>query len=53
MRAKIGKNIVQTPSAQKWENLFRVVENFKGTITREQPKIQERVYGNKLRSSKI
>ena len=53
MRAKIEKNIAQTPRAQKWESLFKAVESFKGTITREQPKIQERVHGNKPRSFKI
>lgn len=53
MRAKVQKNIALTLSNQKWESLFRAVESFKGELKREQPKIQERVYDNKLRNAKI
>ena len=42
---KIGQSIVLTPIEDScWSGVFDAIENFKGEIEREQPKLEERTF---------
>lgn len=40
---KVGNSVILTPKSEdNWDNFFENLDNFKGEIKREQPKLQKR-----------